>query len=71
VSGKINLSEQTIARTWREFTFPASLPRDLRDVMTEEESWAAAVQRRQPRSRSAVERLIDDSIWREADAAHR
>src|SRR6202040_320838 len=63
VSGKINVSEQTISRTWREFSFPASLPRDLWDVMTEEESWAAAVQQREPRSRSAVERLIDDSIW--------
>jgi len=71
VSEKINLSVQTISRTWREFSFPASLPRNLWDVMTEEESWAAAVQQREPRSRSAVERLIDDSIWREADAASR
>jgi NitT/TauT family transport system substrate-binding protein len=71
VSEKINLSAQTISRTWREFSFPASLPRDLGDVLTEEEAWAAAVQQRQPRTRSAVERLIDDSIWREAHAAHR
>jgi ABC-type nitrate/sulfonate/bicarbonate transport system substrate-binding protein len=68
VSKKINVREQTISATWREFTFPAALPRNLRDLMREEESWVAAAQKREPRTRDTIDQLVDASILRDATA---
>jgi ABC-type nitrate/sulfonate/bicarbonate transport system substrate-binding protein len=69
VSSKINVSEPTISAVWRHFRFAGSLPSDLLDVMTEEERWAAAIQKREPRARAALQRLVDDTVLRDARAA--
>jgi sulfonate transport system substrate-binding protein len=66
LSSRINVPPETIASVWRHHRFPASLPRDLLDVMTEEEQWVAARQKRAPRSRAQLQGLIDDSVLREA-----
>ena len=68
VSKKINVPEQTISTTWREFAFPAALPRDLLPLMREEEAWVAAAQKREPRAPATIDQLVDDSILREAMA---
>ena len=66
VSSKINVSEPTIAAVWSHFRFAGELPPDLLDVMIEEERWVASVQKRQPRPREAIERLIDRTVLRDA-----
>ncbi len=71
VGSKIGVSEPTISAVWRHFRFAGSLPDDLLDVMTEEERWAASTQKRAPRERQALQRLVDDSVLRDARAALR
>jgi NitT/TauT family transport system substrate-binding protein len=66
LSSSINVPETTIADVWTHFTFPAALPADMLDVLTEEEQWVAAVQKRSPRGRAALQMLVDDSVLREA-----
>jgi sulfonate transport system substrate-binding protein len=68
VSSKINVSEPTISAVWRHFRFAAALPADLLDVMTEEERWAAVIQKREPRGRTVLQRLVDDTVLRDARA---
>jgi sulfonate transport system substrate-binding protein len=71
LSSRINVPQATIATVWRHFRFPGSLPRDLLDVLTEEEQWVAARQKRAPRGRAQLERLIDGSVIDEASRARR
>jgi NitT/TauT family transport system substrate-binding protein len=66
VSSKINVTEPTIAAVWKHFRFAGTLPPDLLDVMIEEERWVASVQKREPRSREVIERLIDRTVLRDA-----
>jgi sulfonate transport system substrate-binding protein len=66
VSSKINVSEPTMAAVWSHFRFAGTLPPDLLDVMIEEERWVASVQKREPRPREAIERLIDRTVLRDA-----
>jgi ABC-type amino acid transport substrate-binding protein len=66
VSSKINVSEPTMAAVWSHFRFAGTLPPDLLDVMIEEERWVASVQKRAPRPREAIERLIDRTVLRDA-----
>jgi sulfonate transport system substrate-binding protein len=66
LSSRINVPQATIAAVWQHFRFPAALPRDFLDVLVEEEQWVAARQKRSPRGRAQLERLIDDSVLREA-----
>jgi NitT/TauT family transport system substrate-binding protein len=66
LSSKINVREPTIAATWRHFTFAGALPGDVLGVLTEEERWVAAVQRRSPRSRQDLQLLIDPTVLRDA-----
>jgi len=66
LSSRINVPQPTIATVWRHFRFPAALPRDVLDVLAEEEQWVAARQKRAPRSRAQLETLVDDSVLREA-----
>jgi len=66
LSSRINVPQPTIATVWRHFRFPAALPRDVLDVLAEEEQWVAARQKRTPRSRAQLETLVDDSVLREA-----
>jgi NitT/TauT family transport system substrate-binding protein len=69
LSTRISVPQSTIATVWRHFRFPASLPRDLLDVLVEEEQWVAARQKRVPRGRAQLQTLVDDSVLHEALAA--
>ena len=69
VSSKINVPQPTISAVWSHFRFAGGLPRDLLDVMVEEERWVAAVQKREPRARPAIERLVDATVLRDAVAS--
>ena len=71
VGSKIGVSEPTISAVWLHFRFAGSLPRDLLDVMTEEERWVASVQKREPRERQVLQRLVDGTVLRDARATLR
>jgi sulfonate transport system substrate-binding protein len=71
VSSKINVPEPIISSVWSHFRFAGGLPRDLLDVMIEEERWVAAVQKREPRPRAAIEQLVDPTVLRDAVASLR
>lgn len=71
VSSKINVPQPTISAVWSHFRFAGGLPRDLLDVMVEEERWVAAVQKREPRARPAIEQLVDATVLRDAVASLR
>jgi NitT/TauT family transport system substrate-binding protein len=62
----INAPERTIQRVWGQFRFPANLPDDLPAVLAGVETFVAATQNRQPRSREALTVLIDASLLSEA-----
>ncbi len=66
LSSRINVPQPTIAAVWQYFRFPAGLPRDLLDVLSGEERWVAAQQKRIPRSRAQLQTLIDPSVLRDA-----
>jgi NitT/TauT family transport system substrate-binding protein len=65
LSTRINVPQPTIAAVWQHFRFPAALPRDLVDVLVEEEQWVAGRQKRAPRNRAELQALVDDSVLRE------
>ena len=71
LSSKIGVPVPTISTVWRHFRFAGGLPPDIMDVLTEEEQWVAAAQRRQPRNRPALQSLVDASVLREASARSR
>lgn len=71
VSSKINVPQPTISAVWSHFRFAGGLPRDLLDVMVEEERWVAAVQKREPRARPVIEQLVDATVLRDAVASLR
>jgi NitT/TauT family transport system substrate-binding protein len=71
VSSKIHVPQPTIAAVWSHFRFAGGLPRDLLDVMVEEERWVAGVQKREPRARPAIEQLVDATVLRDAVASLR
>lgn len=55
-----------IAGAWPTLSFPAALPADLLDELVAEEQWLAKQDKRPPRSREALARLIDASIYSDA-----
>ena len=66
LSSRINVPEATITDTWKHFTFAGGIVTDMLDVLTEEEQWVAALQKRAPRPRAQLQQLVDDSVLREA-----
>ena len=58
--------EAQIARSWEHHAFPLGVPSDLLDIVTDEEKWVAASQKREPRTRAEIERFIDPSVLAEA-----
>lgn len=60
---------QLVEATWGHHRFPCNLPLDLLDVLVGEEKWLAAKDKRLPRSREQLVKLIDPSILAEARAA--
>jgi NitT/TauT family transport system substrate-binding protein len=66
VARMIKQTEGTVSQSWRFHRFPAALPPDMLDVLTEEERWIAASQHREPLSRDQLSALIDTSVLKEA-----
>ncbi|HWL46843.1 MAG TPA: ABC transporter substrate-binding protein [Sphingomonadaceae bacterium] len=66
VTTTARFSPEEVARAWPHLAFPAALPADLLDVLVGEEKWLAQQDERAPRSREALARLIDASIYEEA-----
>ncbi len=66
VASSSGLKGEDVVRSWPTLAFPAALPGDLLDVLTQEEQWLAVQDRRLPRSRKTLSRLIDSSVYREA-----
>ncbi|MBO9711772.1 MAG: ABC transporter substrate-binding protein [Sphingomonas sp.] len=57
---------EEVAASWPNLSFPAALPADLLDVLVDEERWLAMQDKRAPRSRARLARLIDASVLDEA-----
>jgi len=66
IAAKLNLPQELVAKTWKLFQFPASLPDDLAPTMIEQEPWMAQKQNRAARPKEAIAALIDASLRREA-----
>lgn len=55
-----------IAASWKHHRFPCALPTDLVDIMVREEAWLAERDKRAPRPREEIARLVDPSLLAEA-----
>ena len=66
VAKAAQLDIETVRGAWPRFAYPGTLAADLLERLARQEPWLARVQRRTPRSRDALARLIDDSVLREA-----
>ena len=66
VASVTGFSREEVGAAWPTFGFIASLPDDLLDVLEAEERWLAAQDSREPRTRAALARLIDRSVYDEA-----
>jgi sulfonate transport system substrate-binding protein len=66
VAKTVGQSVDWVSRSWKHHAFPAALPRELLDVMVEEERWVARTQKREPRSRAVLQGFIDTSVLAEA-----
>lgn len=58
-----------VAAGWPNVKFVANFDDRLLDVFTEEDVWLAGIEKRAPRSREQLARLIDKSAYEEAKAA--
>ena len=66
VAAAAKLDIDTVRSAWPYLNYPGTLAPDLLDVFEEQEVWIAKVQRRAPRTRDALAKLIDGSVLREA-----
>jgi sulfonate transport system substrate-binding protein len=66
IARKINQTESTVESAWTRHTFPAALPPEILDVLTEEDRWVAKLQQRAPRTREQLATLIDSTVLRDA-----
>jgi sulfonate transport system substrate-binding protein len=57
---------KVIASAWPHHRFSCTLPDDLIDVLAQEEQWMAGLDKRPPRSREEVAKLVDTSVLKEA-----
>lgn len=57
---------ELVAASWPHHSFPAALPADLLDVLTDQEQWLAAHSGRTARTRTDLAQLIDPSVLAEA-----
>ena len=60
--------QDQVARSWEHHGFPLRVAPDLLNLITEEDKWVASQQNRAPRSRAELERFIDTTILKEAQA---
>jgi sulfonate transport system substrate-binding protein len=68
VARTAELDIETVRGSWPGFNYPGALASDLLDIFERQEPWIAKLQRRAPRTREALAKLIDDSVVREAQA---
>lgn len=68
VARTAKLDIDTVSGAWPRFKYPGTLATDLLDVFERQDVWIAKVQRRAPRTRETLAKLIDDSVLREAQA---
>ena len=68
ISEKTKHPQDQIARSWEHHGFPLRVAPDLLDLITEEEKWVAAEQKRTPRTRAELAGFIDTTILKEAQA---
>jgi sulfonate transport system substrate-binding protein len=66
VARMIKQTADTVSGSWRFHAFPAALPADMLDVLTEEERWIARSQQREPVTRDRLAAFIDTSVLKEA-----
>jgi len=66
VARKINQTEPTVKKSWAHHAFPAALPAEMINILTEEEGWVATLQKRAPRTREALAAFIDPTVLRDA-----
>jgi NitT/TauT family transport system substrate-binding protein len=57
---------KVIASAWPHHRFSCTLPDDLVDVLAQEEQWMADLDKRPPRSREEVAKLVDPTVLKEA-----
>lgn len=69
VAKTAGLDIETVRNAWPYFNYPGTLATDLLDIFERQDVWIAKVQGRTPRTRGALSKLIDDSVWREALAS--
>ena len=55
-----------IRSAWPHHRFSCSLPAELADIMAQEEQWMAGLDKRAPRTREEIAKLIDASVLNEA-----
>jgi len=59
---------EEVTQAWPHHGFIAAMPADLLDILVTEEIWLAGDEKRAPRDRATLARLIDTSIYEEAMA---
>ena len=69
VSKTAELDIETVRGSWPCFNYPGTLAPDLLEVFARQEPWIARTQKRSPRTKEALARLIDESVVREARGA--
>jgi NitT/TauT family transport system substrate-binding protein len=69
VAKAAKLDIETVRGAWPRFDYPGTLAADLLERLARQEPWLARIQRRAPRSRDALARLIDESVLREAGSS--
>jgi NitT/TauT family transport system substrate-binding protein len=71
IARSINQPEAKVSASWKFHAFPAALPKDMLDVLTEEERWMARTQQRTPRTREQLQGFIDTTVLAQALAGRR
>ena len=66
VARAAELDIETVKSAWPYLEYPGTLAPDLLDVFERQDMWIAQIEQREPRSRNALAKLIDDSVLREA-----
>ena len=66
VAASSGYSLDVVKRSWEHHAYIAAMPKDMLDVMVEEEKWLAAQDKRTPRDRATLAKLIDTSALAEA-----
>ncbi len=66
VAAASGYSSEVVDRSWKHHAYIAALPGDMLDVLVAEEIWLAGQEKRTPRGRAELAKLIDSSVLAEA-----